>query len=84
MCLIHKFCSEFGTDYHDLKSIVDCLFPLSVTDDTLYPASEVEDRTLACVGTGPTLYRGLRDELLYYFGAELVGVLDGLEVRSEE
>ncbi len=83
-CLIHKFCNELGTDYHDLKSIVDCLFPLSVMDNTLYPASEVEDRTLACVGTGPTLYRGLRDELLYYFGEELVGVLDGLEGSGEQ
>jgi len=29
-----------------------------------------------------TLYRGMRDELRYYFGDELVGVLDRLEERG--
>ena len=78
-CTIHKFCTEFGTDYHDLKSIVDCLFPLCVSDRTLCPADEVDDGTLACVHTGPTLYRGLREELRFYFGDALLDVLDGFE-----
>ena len=87
-CTIHRFCDEFGTDYHDLKSVVDCLFPLCVSDAVLCPADEVDDGTLACVATGPTLYRGLRDELRYYFGDGLLETLDVLErnmrvVRSE-
>jgi len=82
-CTIHKFCTEFGTDYHDLKSIVDCLFPLCVVDSTLCPADEVDDGTLACVNQGPTLYRGLRDELQYYFGDPLLAVLDELEASHQ-
>lgn len=78
-CTIHKFCDDVGYDYHDFKSIVDCLFPLVVSDQTLCPADEVDDGTLACVNQGPTLYRGLRGELEYYFGAECVEVLDDLE-----
>jgi hypothetical protein len=35
------------------------------------------------MGDGPTLYRGLRDELRYYFGDGLVGVLDGMEGSRE-
>ena len=78
-CTIHKFCVEFGIDYHELKSMVDCLFPLCVSDATLCPADEVDDGTLACVATGPTLYRGLRHEIGHYFGDELVKALDRLE-----
>ncbi len=83
-CMIHKFCTEFGTDYHDLKSIVDCLFPLCVSDATLCPADEVDDGTLMCVSQGPTLYRGLRDELGYYFGDGLLTVLDELEASRRQ
>ena len=75
-CQIHRFADEFGLDYHDLKSIVDCLFPLTVNDDTLAPADEVDDGTLVCVAQGPTLFEGLRGELTYYFGTELVAELE--------
>jgi hypothetical protein len=78
-CLVHAFALERGIDYHEIKSLVDCLFPITFADGTLYPADEVADGTLSCVGTGPTLYRGLRSELSYYFGAGLVTVLDELE-----
>ena len=78
-CLLHAFAVEAGVDYHDIKSLVDCLFPLTFADHTLLPADEVIDGTLICAGTGPTLYRGLRGELAHYFGTEFVTVLDGLE-----
>lgn len=77
-CLLHRYCTDMGIDYRSVKSFVDCLFPLTVTDATLAPADEVDDRTLVCVGTGPTLYEGLRDELRYYFGDPLLRQLDAL------
>ena len=80
-CLIHAFALDHGIDYHEIKSLVDCLFPITFADGTLYPADEVGDGTLICADTGPTLYRGLRSELAYYFGDDFVSALDGLEGR---
>jgi hypothetical protein len=80
-CQIHAYCLERGIDYHTLKSIIDCLFPLTFWDGTLGPAQEAGDGTLVCLDTGPTLYRGLRGELEYYFGIGLVQALDAIEAR---
>lgn len=79
-CRIHDYALAAGIDYHDLKSIVDCLFPLTWEDDSLGPATEVTDSSLICLDTGPTLYRGVREELRFYFGDGLVVELDALEV----
>jgi hypothetical protein len=78
-CRIHAFALQAGIDYHDLKSIVDCLFPLTWEDEELGLAEEVLDSSLICLDQGPTLYRGVREELRYYFGDGLVTELDGLE-----
>ncbi len=78
-CLIHAYCLAQGIDYHELKSMIDCLFPVTYFDDVLCPAEEIEDGTLVCMDTGPTIYRGVRDELRYYFGTELVDALDAVE-----
>lgn len=78
-CRLHAFCLERGIDYHDLKSLVDCLFPITFEGDVLCPADEVVDGTLVCLDTGPSLYRGLRDEIRYYFGDALVDALDHAE-----
>jgi hypothetical protein len=83
-CLIHAFALDRGIDYHEIKSVVDCLFPITFADGTLCPADEVADGTLICVDEGPTLYRGLRGELAYYFGDDFVAVLDDLEGRIGE
>jgi len=80
-CLIHAFAVGRGIDYHDLKSIVDCLFPLTFGDGVLYAAEEVDDGELVCLDQGPTLYRGLRAEISYYFGPDCVAALDGLEAQ---
>ena len=80
-CLIHAFALDHGIDYHEIKSLVDCLFPITFADGTLCPADEIADGTLICTDTGPTLYRGLRGELAYYFGDDFVAVLDDLEGR---
>lgn len=79
-CRLHTYCIERGLDHHELKSIVDCLFPLTFGEGVLCPAVEAEDGTLACLNTGPTLYRGARQEVEYYFGAGLVEALDDLEM----
>ena len=78
-CRLHSFCLERGIDPHDLKPLVDGLFPLTYEAGVLCPADEVQDGTLVCLETGPTLYRGVRESLRYYFGDELVTDLDRIE-----
>jgi hypothetical protein len=81
-CLLHAFCLEQGIDHHDLKSIVDGLFPLTFEDGVLCAAVEAHDNELVCLGSGPTLYRGIREEVAFYFGAELVALLDTMETGA--
>ncbi len=80
-CLLHAYCIEQRIDHRELKSMVDCLFPLSFYDDTLCVADEVDDDELVCLDTGPTIYRGGREELEYYFGERFVAALDTLETQ---
>jgi hypothetical protein len=78
-CHIHAYAAARGIDYHDLKSIIDCLFPLTFGDGVLYAAEEVDDGDLVCLDQGPTIYRGLRDEVRYYFGDACIAALDNVE-----
>jgi hypothetical protein len=78
-CTIHSFALARGIDYHELKPMVSVLFPITFDDGLLHPSREIEDRSLACYADGPTLYRGVRSEIDWYFGLELVDELDGLE-----
>lgn len=85
-CMLHRYALANGIDYHEVKPLMSSLFPLSfeASDDgsagcTLRAAGEIEDEELVCLDEGPTLYRGARGELLYYFGAELVAELDAME-----
>ncbi len=80
-CRLHSFCLERGIDPHDLKPLVDGLFPLTYEAGVLCPADEALDGTLVCLETGPTLYRGVRESLRYYFGDELVTELDRIEAE---
>ena len=84
-CLLHSFANEHGIDYHEIKPMVSSLFPLTFAYGDLLPADEVEDGSLVCLDSGPTLYCGIRGELAYYFGAEFIAELDELEaiVRAE-
>jgi hypothetical protein len=77
-CLIHKYALENGIDYHQLKPLVSTLFPLTFDYGLLHPSTEIEDKSLQCYNDGPTLYEGVRDEVLWYFGADLVVELDAL------
>lgn len=81
-CRLHAFCMEQGIEHRELKSIVDVLFPLTFEDGALCPAAEAGDGELVCMGSGPTLYRGVRSEIAYFFGNELVGELDRLEALT--
>ena len=79
-CMVHAYCLQAGLDYHLLKPMVSALFPLTFDEGLLHPAEEArEGGELVCVGQGPTLYRGVRGELAYYFGEPLVQDLDALE-----
>lgn len=78
-CRIHAYCLANGLDYHELKPLVSTLFPLTFDGGLLHPSAEVRDRTLVCLGEGPSLYRGVRDELAYWFGEDLVAELDAVE-----
>jgi hypothetical protein len=78
-CLIHKYALEKGIDYHLLKPLVSTLFPLTFDYGLLHPSTEIEDRSLQCIDDGPTLYEGVRDEVVWYFGQELADELDALK-----
>lgn len=82
-CRLHAFCLERGIEHRELKSVVDVLFPLTFEEGVLCPADEVLDNSLVCLGSGPTLYQGVKDELAYCFGPELVAELDRLEATAE-
>jgi hypothetical protein len=82
-CLIHSYALERGIDYHELKPMVSVLFPVTFDDGLLHPSTEIRDRSLQCVDDGPTVYRGIRDEIAWYFGPGLVEELDELEEREK-
>jgi hypothetical protein len=77
-CHIHGWALENGVDYHRIKPMVSILFPLTFEHGVLTASEEAADGTLVCSGQGPTLYDGVRGELLYYFGDGLVAELDGM------
>ncbi|MDP9150910.1 MAG: hypothetical protein M3O36_13350 [Myxococcota bacterium] len=78
-CTIHSFAVERGIDYHELKPMVSVLFPITFDGGLLHPSNEILDRSLQCIDDGPTLYRGVRSEVGWYFGGDLVAELDALE-----
>jgi len=80
-CLIHAFCLDRGLDYHALKSMVDCLFPVTFAGDLLCAADEVLDGELVCMDQGPSLFRGVESELAHYFGSDFVAALASVEAR---
>jgi hypothetical protein len=81
-CSIHAFCLEHGLDYHLYKPLVSSLFPLTFHHGVLLPSDEALDGSLICGGDGPSLYQGVRGEVGYFFGEELVAALDGIMSRS--
>ena len=84
-CRIHTYCLQNGLDYHRFKPMVSILFPVTFEHGVLVPSPEAVDASLICSGAGERLYDGVRDELGYYFGQELLAALDVLAstVREE-
>ena len=78
-CMIHSFCLEKKIDFHLLKPLVSTLFPITFDNGLLHPSSEIEDQTLFCINQGVSLYRGVRDDLIYYFGSEFINEVDVIE-----
>jgi Fe-S-cluster containining protein len=77
-CLIQIYCADNDIDYHRLKPMICCLFPVSFANGVLLPSDSALD-DLVCLGQGDSLYRGARDDLRYYFGDEFIDSLDGIE-----
>ena len=82
-CSLHARCLEQGVDYHELKPMVSCLFPLTFDDGLLHASNEVCDTSLYCLCSRISLYRGVRDELAYYFSG-LVDEIDVLEQMYQD
>jgi hypothetical protein len=78
-CAIHAYCLETARDYHLFKPMVSALFPVTFERGVLTASGEAAEGSLICGGSGPSLYDGARDELLYYFGPALVAELDELK-----
>jgi hypothetical protein len=79
-CMLHSFALERGLDYHELKPMVSSLFPVTFDWGLLHPSNEISDRSLQCIDDGPTIYRGVRGEIEWYFGGPLVAELDDIEL----
>ena len=77
-CSLHALSLARGEDYHALKPMVSALFPVTFGEGSLICSEELVDGSLVCAGAGPTAYEMAREELAYYFGAELVAELDRL------
>ncbi len=78
-CMLHSYALEKGLDYHDLKPMVSALFPVTFDGGLLHPSTEIVDRSLQCIDDGPSLYRGVRGEIEWYFDPDLVSELDEVE-----
>jgi hypothetical protein len=77
-CKIHAWCAANAVDYHALKPIVSVLFPLTFEKAVLMPSNEVLDGTLVCASEGESLYDGVRDELIWFFGQAFACELDSV------
>lgn len=78
-CMLHSFALAKGYDYHDFKPFFCTVFPVTYMEGVLMTPEEIDKKTTACLGPGPTLYQGAREELKYYFGDGLVEELDAIE-----
>ncbi len=78
-CKLHQVSNKVGVDYHDLKPMVCCLFPVTFNKGLLLPSTEVYTHELVCLDQGPSIYQGTRSDLFYYFGQEFIDELDEIE-----
>ncbi len=78
LCKLHAFALDHDLDYHFIKPLIASLFPLTFGDGVLVVAEEIEEGSLACYGAGPSCYEGVRDEVAFFWGEDLVKELDAL------
>ena len=82
-CLIHSYCVNNNLDFHELKPLIGCLFPLTFAKGLLQPSNEIKEKSLKCLNQGITLYEGTKNDLCYYFGQELINELDNLKITIQ-
>jgi Fe-S-cluster containining protein len=78
-CMLHSFSLSKNLDYHDYKPLVCAIFPLSFEEGLLVHADELDEKSLVCAGQGLSLFEGVRNELQYYFGEQMVTELDSVQ-----
>lgn len=78
-CMLHSFALNKGIDYHEIKPFFCTMFPVTYFEGVLITPEEIDLKLTACLGEGPTLYQGSRNEIKYYFGEGLVAELDRIE-----
>lgn len=78
-CQLHRFSAEHGLDYHVLKPLDCCLFPLTYDRGLFRPASWISENTLICLADGPSLYEGAKHEIPFYFDHNLLNELNEME-----
>lgn len=77
-CMLHSFSLQKDLDYHDLKPLVCAIFPLTFEEGLLVYADEIDEKSLVCADQGLSLFEGVRNELQYYFGEQMVRELDSV------
>ena len=75
-CLLHSFALQEGFNFNDIKPLVSAIFPVTFDSGCLCASDEILTNELICRDQGPSLYEGARSDLLHYFGADLIRILD--------
>jgi Fe-S-cluster containining protein len=75
-CRLHSFAIENGIDYHKIKPMISCLFPITFDNGVLQPSHEIYDKELYCMNAGLPLYDGVKEDIKYYFGLDMFKELD--------
>jgi Fe-S-cluster containining protein len=78
-CLLHRYALENNLGVHEWKPLACNLFPIWWEEGAFILPPEIEDNELICLGEGKTLYQSARNDLLHYYGPELVAELDRIE-----
>lgn len=81
-CRIHSFCIDNLIDFHSLKPVVSCLFPVTFDRKILRPSEEVETAELVCLSDCGSLYEGVRNDLGFYFGEKFLSIMDSLSMAT--
>ncbi len=77
-CAIHARAIAEGRDYHDVKPFYSTIFPLSIHEGVLGPASELREGWLICGGHGPTAWEAGREEIRWWYGEAVVADIERL------